>query len=68
MSDLLPLVAEVLRDRATLNAQAELRDLQEQLRTSRSVEIISVTPADDGDDDERGDFVVYAAGQFVVNE
>lgn len=58
MSDLLPLVTEVLRDRAALDAQEELRALQLQLQTARAVEVIGVRQDD-------GAFVVYASGQFT---
>lgn len=66
MSDLLPLVAAVLRDKAAADVQDELTGLKEEVAALRSVEVLRSTGETDrgGDDDEDGDVVVYASGDF----
>lgn len=59
MSDLLPLVAQVLRDRVLNETEQELRALKTSV--SRSVEVIRALPETEEEDSE---IVLYASAQF----
>lgn len=56
MSDLLPLVAEVLKDKVLTDTQKEIAGLQDQVQTFRAVEVIQEL--------DNGAGIVLAAGDF----
>jgi len=62
MSDLLPLVATVLKDKVAVDAQNEITHLRDRLNLAQAVEIICTFPTNSN---EGEDFRVYASGSFV---
>ncbi|KAL9179587.1 hypothetical protein ACHAXT_008877 [Thalassiosira profunda] len=65
MSDLLPLVAAILKDKAALEASEEIATLRKERDASRRVEIIHAREGDIGEVEGEGDeVVVYASGRF----
>eukprot|EP00985_Skeletonema_marinoi_P032261 scaffold39084_cov200-Skeletonema_marinoi.AAC.7 len=63
ISDLLPLVAAALNDKAAADAAKELAAAREERDIPRKVEVIrSLNNSDDEDED--GDIVVYSSGMF----
>ena len=63
ISDLLPLVAAALNDKAAADAAKELAAAREERDIPRKVEVIR-SLNNGGDEDEDGDIVVYASGMF----
>ena len=59
MSDLLPLIATVLKDKVAIEAREEIDGLKRDI--ARSVEIVRAQREDENEDSE---VVVYASGQF----
>lgn len=63
MSDLLPLVAEALKEKVLYDAKEEVEELQQQLKLARKVEVIH--QVDNDEDQPFPDSVVYASADLA---